>query len=167
MLMANIGDENLPSGSKRKRRVSASTSTHETRFHGDIHGPVHTGTGSIQVDSVFAGPVGTYVHGVAGHQVSTHQQVNEISAIRAIVEEANKRLAELQLTGSMADELEKHLALLQQNLTEKEPEPSVLRKGLSSLRHVLEHAAGAMIVHGVPTWLPAFSQQIDALIKRL
>jgi hypothetical protein len=113
------------------------------------------------------GSVGNIVEGGTGHQVTTTQTTNYHSAIRDLVAEACKRRGELSLAADQAKSLDEALTALQKNLAQREPELNSFRDGLNSLRHIFEHAAGAMIAHGAPVWLPAIIHQIDNVLKIL
>jgi hypothetical protein len=93
--------------------------------------------------------------------------INDPAALNAVLSAIKKHHQELPLSADQGQELKRAVADLEKAIVEKKPDTTVLREGLASIRHILEHAAGAMIGHAAPEWLPVLSHQIQALLSVL
>jgi hypothetical protein len=55
---------------------------------------------------------------------------------------------------------------MEKALSATKPDGGILQEGLSSIRQILEHAAGSMIAHP-PEWLPALIHQASVAFRAL
>jgi hypothetical protein len=109
----------------------------------NIHGPV--------INSVFGGTV----------------IINDPAAIGAVIDMVSQHRDDIQLSAEHRKALEKAVADLVRGRDERKSEASVMREALTSIRHIFEHGAGAVIGHVAPEWLPVLSHHIDNLLNAM
>ncbi len=118
------------------------------------------------VVNTFNAPVGS-VHTGSGHQVNVQINTSTLPAVREIVDQLFQRYTDLSLATDENRTLNEALEGLRKELLDTRPQSSVLAEGLSSVRHILEHAAGAYIGHEAASWLPQVVEGIKILMAQL
>jgi len=77
--------------------------------------------------------------------VTSHQTVNDLEAIKSLVDKISVQRTELGLPGTQIARLEEGIQSVREELKAAQPKTSVLREALNSVRNVLEGAVGSTI----------------------
>jgi hypothetical protein len=155
--------------SLQRQLASDAIKSLETKYS-DMKVLVHRMLSSATAKDITIAPSGKVRDVVISGRINktNRRTYNELpTAIQAVIAEAIKRGDQLQLSPAESTRLGEAVSTVRNTLTQRKPTSSLLREGLSSIRHIFEHAAGAMIAHVPPEWLPALTRQIEDILKHL
>ncbi len=113
-----------------------------------------------KTEIVVSAAVGSLVVDSSHVTVKTHQSMNDTAAIRAVVDDIFSRRSELLLETNQLTRLEESIKSVQHQLDALQPNTSVIREGIRTVRNVLEGAAGSTLASA---WWPALNQVLQGL----
>jgi len=100
-------------------------------------------------------------------EATSRQTINDVDAIKNLVEEVFGRRAELGLAGAQVTRLEEAIQAVREELRAGQPKTSVLREGLNTLRNVVEGAVGSALAAAAREHWSEILQTLSQLLQRL